>query len=252
MKDKGDLMPVPFCFSVWKLSLLLLISALLAGSPAHAGLRDKVREFREQQRGGQLDADTIAAGLKEALQVGAQKSVAKVSAADGYFGNPLIRIPLPEKVQKMERIMRKAGLSKEVDQFLVSMNRAAEKAAPGALSIFINAVKGMSITDAYQVLKGGDTAATEYLRGRTYSPISGVFRPIVSSAMNEVGVSRAFKNLMDRAHRIPMLKQETVDLDEYVTGKALDGLFLVVGQEEQKIRKDPAARVTDLLKKVFQ
>ena len=199
-----------------------------------------------------MDPGTIAAGLKEALQVGAQKSVSRVSAPNGYFGDPLIRIPLPEQVQNMERLMRRAGFNKEVDEFLVSMNRAAEKAAPQALGIFVDAVKQMTIPDARQILKGNDTAATEYLRSRTYGRISGVFMPVVSSAMNQVGVSRSFKALMDKARRVPMLKQETVDLDQYVTAKALDGLFLVVGQEEQKIRKDPAARVTELLRKVFQ
>jgi hypothetical protein len=233
---------------------LLLFSLLLAGSPVDAGIRDKLREYREQQRtgGSVLDTDTIAAGLKEALHVGAQKSVSRVSVMDGYFGNPLIRIPLPENVRKIERVMRKAGLGKQVDEFLLSMNRSAEKAAPGALAIFIDAVKAMTIADARQILRGSDTAATEYLRARTYDRISGIFKPVVSTAMNDVGVSRSFKALMDRARRIPMLKQETVDLDQYVTARALDGLFLVVGQEERKIRKDPAARVTELLKKVFQ
>jgi hypothetical protein len=234
---------------------LLLLCLLLPGSTAEASFLDKLREYRGQQRAAgsnQLDQGTIAAGLKEALQVGAQKSVSRVSAVNGYFGDPLIRIPLPEKVMKMERLMRKAGLGKEVDQFLVSMNRAAEKAAPQALGIFVDAVKSMTIPDAVQILRGTDTAATQYLHSRTYGRISSVFLPIVSSAMNEVGVSRSFKALMDKARRIPMLKQEAVDLDQYVTGKALDGLFLVVGQEEQKIRKDPGARVTELLRKVFQ
>jgi hypothetical protein len=233
---------------------LLLACTMLPGPAAEAGWRDKLREYRQQQRAGgssALDPGTIAAGLKEALQVGAQKSVSRVSAVNGYFGDPLIRIPLPEKVQGMERLMRKAGFGKEVDQFLLSMNRAAENAAPQALGIFVDAVKQMTIPDASRILRGNDTAATEYLRAKTYGTISVVFLPIVSSAMNETGVARTFKTLMDKARRIPMLKQETVDLDQYVTGKALDGLFLAVGQEERKIRKDPGARVTELLKKVF-
>ncbi len=231
-----------------------LLLGLLPVSPAHANLLDKLREYRQQQKSGsgELDSATIAAGLKEALSVGTKNSVANVSRVDGYLGNQLIRIAMPENIQKLERMMRKAGLGKEVDRFIVSMNRAAEKAAPQALSFFIDAVKGMTIPDAVGILRGSDTAATEFLRSRTYDRIYGAFKPSVSSAMNDVNVTRSFKELMDKARRISFLKQETVDLDHYVTSKALDGLFVVVGQEERKIRKDPAARVTDLLKKVFQ
>lgn len=231
-----------------------VLLCIVCASFADASLRDKVREYREQKRNrsGELDTNTIAAGLKEALSVGAKNSVAKVSKADGYFGNQLIRIPAPEKIRKIERVMRKAGFNREIDKFILSMNRAAEKAAPQALSIFVDAVKGMTIPDAVHILRGNETAATEFLRSRTYGRISGMFKPVVSSAMNDVGVTRSFKEMMDKARTIPLLKRESVDLDQYVTSKALDGLFVVVGQEEKKIRKDPAARVTELLKKVFQ
>jgi hypothetical protein len=237
-----------------RIVVFLLVTGLLGASLAHANLLDKVKEFREKKQGasGEPDTDTIIAGLKEALSIGAKNGVTNVSRADGYFGNQLIRIPIPENIQKTEKMLRKVGLNKEVDAFILSMNRAAEKAAPQALAFFTDAVKEMTITDAVGILRGSDTAATDYLKSKTNDKIYGAFKPVVSSAMNDVGVTRSFKQMMDKAGTIPLLKKETVDLDHYVTSKALDGLFVVVGQEEKKIRKDPVARVTELLKTVFK
>ncbi len=232
----------------------VLSACLLFASLADASLLDKVREYREKSRESsrEPDTNTITAGLKEALSIGAKNGVTAVSRVDGYFGNQLIKIPMPDKLQKIERVMRKAGFHKEVDAFVLSMNRAAEKAAPQALSFFTDAVKEMTIPDAVNILRGNDTAATDFLRSKTYDRIYGAFKPSVSSAMNDVGVTRSFKQMMDKAGRIPLLKKESVDLDHFVTFKAMDGLFVVVGQEEKKIRKDPAARVTELLRTVFK
>jgi hypothetical protein len=237
-----------------RITAVVLLTGLLCTSFAYAGLLDKVKEYREKKResGGELDTNTIIAGLKEALTIGAKNGVTTVSKVDGYFGNQLIKIPMPEKIQKIERVMRKAGFHKEVDTFVLSMNRAAEKAAPQALSFFTGAVKEMTIPDAVKILRGNDTAATDFLKSKTYDRIYGTFKPEISSAMNDVGVTRSFKQMMDKARTIPLLKRESVDLDHYVTAKALVGLFIVVGQEEKKIRKDPAARVTELLKTVFK
>jgi hypothetical protein len=238
--------------------VFILALSLVSASLAHAGLLDdlekKSRELtgKKKSSGGELDSNTIIAGLKEALSIGAQNGVKLVSREDGYFGNQLIRILVPEKIQKTAKLLRKAGFGKEVDKFELSMNRAAEKAGPRALAFFIDAIREMSIPDAVKILRGKDTEATEYLRAKTYERIYGVFKPVVSSAMNDVGVTRSFKEMMDKTKNVPLLKKESVDLDHYVTSKALDGLFLMVGQEEKKIRKDPVARVTDLLKKVFR
>lgn len=237
-----------------RIVVALFVIGLFGASLAHAGLMDKVREYREKKQGasGEPDSNTIIAGLKEALSVGAKNGVTTVSKVDGYFGNQLIKIPIPENIQKTEKMLRKVGLNKEVDAFILSMNRAAEKAAPKALSFFTDAVKEMTIPDAVGILRGSDTAATDFLRSKTYDRVYGAFKPVVSSAMNDVGVTHAFKEMMDKARTIPLLKREAVDLDHYVTSKALDGLFVVVGQEEKKIRKDPAARVTELLRTVFK
>jgi hypothetical protein len=159
---------------------------------------------------------------------------------------------MPDKLHRIEKDLRRAGFSKEVDKFVLSMNRAAEKAAPEALSLFINAIKEMTIPDALKILRGNDTAATDFLKSKTYDQLYQLFKPSISSSMDDVAVTRAFKEMMDKARHIPFLKKESVDLDQYVTSKALDGIFTVVGEEEKKIRKDPAARVTELLRTVFK
>ncbi len=199
---------------------------------------------------GSGDSDLIA-GLKEALSVGAKNAVQLLSQVDGYFGNEVIKILMPEEIQKVANTLAKIGFQKQVDEFILSMNRAAEKAAPEALSIFVDAIKQMSFEDAKAILGGGDTAATEYFKTKTSDSIYETFKPIISSSMNEVGVTSSFKAMMDKYSSIPFTKKESIDLDHYVTTKALDGLFYMLGEEEKKIRTDPAARVTDVLKKVF-
>jgi len=243
-------------------TLVLIIAAVLfLGAPAHADLLDKAKSLLNKDKskpatsGGQsatsLDQDTVAAGLKEALAIGSQNAVKAGAQPDGYFKNPAIKIPLPEKVQKVEKPLRKVGLSKQVDEFIVTMNRAAEKSAPQAKDILVGAVKEMTIVDAVTILKGGDTAATDYMRSKTYDKLYASFKPTVTQAVMSVGVTKAYANLIDKAKKTKLIKDQSLDLDHHVTSKALDGLFYLLGQEEKKIRKDPVAQVTDLLKKVF-
>ncbi|HTF99950.1 MAG TPA: DUF4197 domain-containing protein [Nitrospirota bacterium] len=235
------------------LSALLLVPSIASSKNIFDELNDLKHEYIDEGKSSSpLDSKKVASGLKEALSVGSRNSVALVSKIDGYFKNPAITIPLPENVRKIEHTLRSAGLGREVDEFLLSMNRAAEKAAPQALDLFLGAIKEMTIPDAISILRGHETAATDYLKGKTSEKLYQAFHPQVSAAMNSVGVTRSFKRLMDEAKRIPFLKHETVDLDHYVTSRALDGLFLMVGKEEAKIRKDPAARVTELLREVFR
>ena len=197
------------------------------------------------------DETTTASGLKEALSISTEKAVKTVSQPDGYFGNQAIKILMPENIQKVADVLRKVGYEKQVSDFILSMNRAAEKAAPQALSFFVAAIKEMSFEDARKILGGGNTAATEYFKGKTHDKLYASFKPTVSSSLDEVGGTRAYKEMMGKYDSIPFMSKESVDLDHYVTNKSLDGLFYMVGQEEQKIRTDPAARVTDLLKNVF-
>ncbi|MCE5313268.1 MAG: DUF4197 domain-containing protein [Nitrospiraceae bacterium] len=204
-----------------------------------------------QSSGTQQDESTIASGLKEALSVGTQKAVSSVSVTDGYFGNQAIKILMPDKIQKIADVMRKVGYQKQVDEFVLSMNRAAENAAPAAKSIFVDAIKQMSIEDARKILNGGDNAATSFFKEKTHDKLYTAFKPAVSDSMNKVGTTRAYKEMMSKYESIPFMSKESMDLDHYVTNKSLDGLFYMIAQEEKKIRTDPAARATDLLKKVF-
>ncbi|HVN25827.1 MAG TPA: DUF4197 domain-containing protein [Syntrophorhabdales bacterium] len=203
------------------------------------------------QTGAGLDESTIVAGLKDALSVGTKDAVHLVSQLNGYFGNQAIKILLPDNIQKAAEIVGKLGYQKQVDDFILSMNRAAEKAAPKAASYFSDAIKAMTIDDARKILSGGNTAATEYFKSKTWSKLYDDFKPSVTESMNQVGVTHAYNGMMDKVPAVPFAKPESVDLNHYVTTKSLDGLFYMVGQEEQKIRTNPAARTTDLLKKVF-
>jgi hypothetical protein len=231
-------------------AMTLLMLTVFTGI-ARASFLDKIfKETGSVQRGGE-DQGTTASGLKEALSIGTRNAVASVSRVDGYFGNQAIKILMPEKIATVANVLRKVGYGREVDDFELSMNRAAEKAAPRAKSIFIDAIKEMTFEDARKILGGSDTAATEYFKEKTHDRLYAAFKSIISSSLDEVGATRSYKNMMTKYDSIPFVSSQSLDLDHYVTAKALDGLFYMVGQEEKKIRQDPAARVTDLLKTVF-
>ncbi|MCX5816336.1 MAG: DUF4197 domain-containing protein [Proteobacteria bacterium] len=202
--------------------------------------------------GAGQDDSTIVSGLKEALSIGTGNAVVSTSKLDGYYKNQMIRILLPDNIQTMAGVLGKLGYQKQVDNFILSMNRAAEKAAPKAKAYFVDAIKQMSFDDARKILSGGDTAATDYFKSKTSGKLFNEFKPVVSKSMNDVGVTRSYKEMTGKyTSAVPFASLESLDLDQYVTNKALDGLFYMVGQEEKKIRTDPAARVTDLLKKTF-
>jgi len=198
-----------------------------------------------------LNNDQITAGLKEALRVGTNNTVQSTGRVDGYFRNEAIKILMPEKLRTVEKGMRLAGMGPQVDELVLSMNRAAENAAPLAKDIFIKAILEMSFDDARGILTGGDTAATDYFKAKTTDRLTDAFTPIVRQSMKDVGVIKQFDQLLKTAHQIPFLNAPSLDIHQYVVAKALDGLFLVLSQEERNIRKYPAARVTQLLKDVF-
>jgi hypothetical protein len=193
----------------------------------------------------------IVAGLKEALRVGTGNAVSKTGRVDGYFRNLAIKILMPKKLQTFEKGLRIAGFGPQVDEFVLSMNRAAEKAAPQASRIFLDAIRQMTFDDARRILTGGETAATSYFNSKTSDQLAAAFRPIIEKAMNEVGATRQYKELTGRYQNIPLAGSLTVDIDEYVTTSAINGLFYMIGEEEKKIRKDPVARVTGILRDVF-
>jgi len=201
--------------------------------------------------GGDLSESRIIDGLKEALQIGTGNAVEAVSQVGGYYNNPKIKIPLPGSMQKVEKLLRAAGLGNHLDAFETSMNQAAEKAAPEAKGIFWDAIKQMSFSDARKILEGRENEATLYFKDRTYNRLSDIFKPVVHKSMSEVGVTEKYQELDEKMASIPFVGSMGFDLDKYVNDKALDGLFLMLGEEEKKIRQNPAARVTDLLKEVF-
>ena len=220
--------------------------------PAEAGLADFMKDIQKVFQGGKrLSQEDIIQGLREALKVGTASAVNTVSAINGYYKNPKIKIPLPEDIQRVKKWLTKAGMGSQLKAFELSMNRAAERAAPQAKRIFWDAIKQIRFSDAKRILNGADNEATLYFKGKTYKQLEKTFRPITRKAMTEVGVTRRYQELNDQLGKIPYLDRLSFDLDQYVTEKALDGIFLILAEEEKKIRQDPAARVTDILKKVF-
>lgn len=230
----------------------ILVFSLVA-SVGHAGFFDDLTRGLglPGAESGALDEGTIVKGLKEALATGTDRAVKSVARTDGYYGNQAIRILMPEKIRNVADVLGQIGFKSEVDAFVLGMNRAAEKAAPKAVEYFVSALKEMSFEDAGKILKGGDTAATEYFRSKTGDKIFSAFMPVVSTSMNEVGASRSYKELIQKYESVPFVPKADLDLDRYVTNKSVDGLFHMLGEEEKKIRTNPAARGTELLKKVF-
>ncbi|GJL49075.1 DUF4197 domain-containing protein [Candidatus Nitrospira salsa] len=238
-----------------RLILSLLLCLIPNISFAQFDLLDSLKEKTIEQLGSSsnktLGNDKIISGLKEALSVGTDNTINLTGNLNGYLKNDAIKILLPKQLQAMDKGLRVVGLGPQVDEFVVGMNRAAEEAAPLAKPIFQDAVKEMSVEDGKAILNGGDTAATDYFKGKTKDKLTEAFTPKVQEAMDKVGVAAQYKALVGRYTSLPFVKAEQFDLDQYVVGKSLNGLFYTLAQEEQKIRTDPAARVTDLLKDVF-
>ena len=245
---------------------LLLISFVAIGfaSYAQGGLKGLIKKATSKDSGAaatvnkiipntnkdSLTTSDVVAGLKEALETGTNRSVQKLSAADGFFKDAVIKVLMPEEARKVESTLRKFGMGKQVDEAILSMNRAAEDAAKDAAPIFVNAIKGITIQDAWGILKGGDSSATKYLRERTTVSLTEAFRPVIERSLEKVNATKHWNTVFSSYNRFSKEKVNT-DLAAYVTGKALFGIFYQVAQEEMKIRKDPVARTTDILKKVF-
>jgi hypothetical protein len=238
------------------LSISFVCVGFILAIACYAGpLDDALKSVKIPQIGGSgsgPDEATTISGLKEALSIGSGNAVMSTSKLDGYFANQAIKILLPEKIQTVADVLKKVGYQKQVDAFVLTMNRAAENAAPKARQFFVDAIKEMSFQDAMKILKGNETAATEYFKSKTFDKIYAAFKPPVAESMDKVGVTKSYKDMMGTYTKsVPFVKTESLDLDHYVTTKSLDGLFYMLGEEEKKIRTNPAARVTDLLKKVF-
>ena len=241
-----------------KISYLFICLFVLSFQSYSQGWGGKLKDAAGKVTGGGgaagLSNDEIISGLKEALSVGAKNGASLASKTDGYYKNQLIFIPFPPEAMKVKDACEKVGMKDKIEEFVMTMNRAAEEAAKEAVNVFINAVKGMSVTDGLKILKGADNAATEYLKTNTSSELRQKFLPIVKSATQKVQVTKYWEPLINTYNKGSFLtggEKINPDLDAYITDKAIEGLFKLIAQEEAKIRKDPVARVSDILKKVF-
>jgi hypothetical protein len=232
-------------------AICLLIGLLSVSATGQSTLDDLRKKAEEALGKRQPGNDRVAAGLKEALTVGTRNAVASTGRVDGFLKNAAIKILLPEKLRSVGKTMRMVGMGQQVDALEVGMNRAAEQAAPAARQIFINAVTKMTIADARHILSGGDTAATEYFRTAATDQLTAAFAPLVHRSMENVGVVRQYNRLMQNPLAGELAQSRDFDLDKYVVGKTMDGLFYMIGEEEKKIRHDPAAQTTALLREIF-
>lgn len=203
------------------------------------------------QQGSGLSENEIIGGLKEALSVGIKNGATQASSLDGFLKNEVIKLMLPPELQRAEATLRKLGLGSEVDKFVVSLNRAAEDAAKESVPIFTSAITSMSVKDALGILNGADTAATSYLKRTTNTGLYDAFFPVVEKTLDKNEATRYYTDLANAYNKVPLVKKINPDLKQYATQKAMDGLYHLIGEEEKKIRKDPVARVTQTLKKVF-
>lgn len=221
-----------------KTRMFALIAGLALGWPALAGLESITNQ----------DATT---GLREALVKGSQVAVEALGKQDGFFGNGKVKIPLPESAQKVEKVMRQFGMGKQADELILTLNRAAEAAMPEAKALLVDSVKKMSVQDAKAILTGGQDSATQYFKRTTSDQLRAKFLPIVKKATAKVQLAQKYDEYAEKGVKFGLVKKEDANLDSYVTQKALDGLFVMVAEEEARIRKNPAEAATSILKKVF-
>ena len=247
-----------------KFTFLLLTVMAISASQAQ-GIFDKIKKATTKDstkgngsvlnkvlgaKGSSLSNDEIIQGLKQALTIGADSSAKRLNKADGFFANAAIKILMPEEAKKAEKTLRSVGMGSLVDKAVLSMNRAAEDAAGGISTIFLDAIKGMTLTDGLSILRGGDFAATEYLKKNTTAQLTEKMRPVIEASLSKVNATSYWKDVFTAYNKFSKTPVNT-DLSAYVTERSMSGIFYSIGEEEQKIRKDPAAQVTGLLKKVF-
>jgi hypothetical protein len=234
---------------------LFTVLLLAAGITAMGQSTDLLGSIKKKIGGGSsssLSSDDIVAGLKQALTLGAQKSADRLSLTNGFLNDKAVEILMPEQAQKVEKTLRSMGLGKLVDDAITSMNHAAEDASKSAAPIFVNAIKNMTVTDGMNILKGSDTSATAYLRHSATPELTKAYTPVIDSALQKTGATKYWKDVFDTYNKLPTtFNKVDPNLSSYVTQKAINGIFYYVAQEEINIRKNPAAQVTDLLKKVF-
>jgi hypothetical protein len=219
--------------------MLSLLALLVMSSHAVAASLDRIS-----------NTDAVS-GLKQALNDGSLAAVAKLGVQNGYFANPKVKIPLPPSLQRIESALRFAGMKKQADELVLSMNRAAEAAAPEAKQLLVEAVKKMSVQDARQILTGGDTAGTEYFKRNTQAQLAQRFLPIVKKATDRVGLAQQYNSLAGQGAQLGLIKKDDASIEQYVTRKALDGLYLMIGEQEKAFRQNPVGATSDIVRRVF-
>jgi hypothetical protein len=230
----------------------LIITGMLSTFNLNGQFLKDAKKFVEKKTGvSGLSEKDAADGIREALVKGTGESVKLVTNVDGYFGNPEIKIPFPPEAKEIESKLRSIGLGKKVDEVILSLNRAAEDAGKEAVNIFVDAIKGMSINDAINIVKGENDAATKYLNRTTSPQLNAKFQPVIKVSLDKVDATKQWEELVKTYNKIPFVKKMNPNLPQYVTAKAIDGLFVMVAKEELKIRQDPMARTSEILKKVF-
>ena len=233
-----------------RLFFFVVASFMFFSSELHSQFLDDVRKMVIQDKSGLTENDAVS-GIKETLVKGTGESVKIVSVVNGYFGNPSIKIPFPESASSIESKLRAMGLGNKVDEVILSLNRAAEDAAKSAEPVFVTAIKNMSISDAIQIVRGKNDAATQYLARTTTPELRSKFLPVIKNSLDKVDATRLWADVINTYNQIPFVSKQNPDLAGYVTGKAIDGLFVMIAREELKIRQNPVARTTEILRKVF-
>jgi hypothetical protein len=228
--------------------IVVFLNSFSFGS--NAQILDDAMKIVSQGTGGLTEKDAVS-GIKEALEKGTGESVSFVSKLNGYFSTPEIKIPFPPEAREIESKLRAAGMGSKVDEVILTINRAAEDAAKSAQPIFVLAIKNMTVTDGIQIVKGSNDAATKYLAKTTTPELKSKFSPVIKASLDKVDATRLWEDLIKSYNQIPFVKKQNPNLTEYVTDKAISGLFTMIAREEVKIRQNPAARTTELLKKVF-
>ncbi len=220
-------------------TLIAFLAALVISAPSFAlGI-------------GDLSNGDAISGLKDALAQGSAAAIGKLGVTDGFLGNAKVRIPLPDTLQRVEGVMRMMGMQRQADELVTAMNRAAEQAVPEAKALLTGAIKSMTVQDAKGILTGGDTAATEYFRSKTSDQLTQKFLPIVTKATSKVGLAEKYNNLAGQGAQFGLVDAKQAKIENYVTQKALDGLFLMIAEQEKAIRKDPVGAATGMAQKVF-
>lgn len=239
--------------------IMLFLVLIISPQLAHAGLKDYFNEIKESVKGetvktgsSSLSEETIVAGLKQALNQGVEQSVKQLGKDNGFLGDASVKILMPKTLRKVEKGLRKIGQDDVADDFIGTMNHAAEQAVPKTTNILIQAVKDMTLKDAINILKGEPDAATQYFKRTSSSHLSSAIKPIVQTATSSVGVTDSYKKMINKAGFLAKyVDKDSLDIDQYITDKAIDGLFVKIAVEEKRIREDPVARTTDILKDVF-